>query len=108
MLAEVFRGICRDLDSGEDVGAIATKFHNTMARIIVDTCLRMRAESGIGTVALSGGVMQNRSLLALAVPALQREGFEVLLHTVVPPNDGGLCVGQAACAMARLKSESAL
>jgi hydrogenase maturation protein HypF len=115
-VAEVFHGICKDLDGslsraksrGEDldggvsVGGIAAKFHNTMARIIIETCLRMREESGIGTAALSGGVMQNRTLLGLVVPELEAHGFEVLLQTLVPANDAGLSLGQAACALARL------
>lgn len=102
LLGEMWRGICEDLDRGLDVGVIATKFHSTMARVIVETCLRLREETDLGTVALSGGVMQNRTLLAAVVRALEGEGFEVLVQTVVPPNDGGLCLGQAACAMAQV------
>jgi hydrogenase maturation protein HypF len=48
--------------------------------------------------------MQNRTLLGMTVPALEGRGFEVLLQTVVPANDGGLSLGQAACALARLQS----
>ena len=102
LVAETWRGICQDLDGGLDAGVIATKFHNTMARLIVRTCRRLREETAVATVALSGGVMQNRTLLSRVVPALEAEGFEVLLQTQVPPNDGGLCLGQAACALARL------
>ena len=90
-----------------DAAVIATKFHNTMARVIVETCRRMRQETGLGTVAVSGGVMQNRTLLGAVMAALAADGFEVLLQTRVPPNDGGLCLGQAACAVARLANGSA-
>lgn len=108
LVGETWRGICRDLDEGLDAGVIAAKFHNTMAHVVADACRRMRQETGLGTVALSGGVMQSRTLLGTAVPALEAEGFEVLLQTRVPPNDGGLCLGQAACAMARLSNGAAV
>jgi hydrogenase maturation protein HypF len=101
-LALLWRGICDDVDAGLGVGAVAAKFHATMARLIVETCRRLRGETGLRTVAMSGGVMQNRTLLGLAVPALEADGFEVLLQRRVPPNDAGLCLGQAACAFARL------
>jgi len=104
LVSETWRGICRDLDEGVHARVIATKFHNTMARVIVKTCRRMRRETGLGTVAVSGGVMQNRTLLRAVMTALGADGFEVLLQTRVPPNDGGLCLGQAACAVARLSA----
>ncbi len=102
LLRPTFRDICRDLDAGVADGLIAARFHNTMARIIVRTCRRMREESGIETVALSGGVMQNRTLVSAAAGPLREEGFRVLLHSKVPPNDGGICLGQAAWAFTQL------
>jgi hydrogenase maturation protein HypF len=102
LLAGIWQGICADADAGLDAPLIAGRFHRTMARLIVATCKRLRKEGGPRVVALSGGVMQNRTLLRLAVPELRAEGFEVLLHGRVPPNDGGLALGQAACALARL------
>ncbi len=101
-VAPTWAAICGDLDRGEEPGAVAMRFHRAMAGVILEGCRRLREEEGLGVVALSGGVMQNRTLLALAVPALRAEGFEVLLQSRVPPNDGGLCLGQAACALARL------
>jgi hydrogenase maturation protein HypF len=86
------------------VSAIASRFHATAARIIIETCLRLRAEERLEVVALSGGVMQNRTLLSIVVPALEGAGFRVLLQTVVPANDAGLSLGQAATALARLAS----
>ena len=53
-------------------------------------------------MALSGGVFQNRLLLRLTEERLMEEGFEVLRHRMVPPNDGGIAVGQAAYGMAQL------
>jgi hydrogenase maturation protein HypF len=103
LVGPLLGGICADLDGGLSAARIAARFHNTVAAIIVETCRRIRAQCGLSDVAMSGGVMQNRLLLARAVPALQREGFRVLLQTKVPPNDGGICLGQAACALARLR-----
>jgi hydrogenase maturation protein HypF len=101
VLEPLWRELCRDLDRGVSPGHVAAEFHATMAHTIVETCRRLRKETGIATVALSGGVMQNRVLLAAAVPLLEADGFDVLTHGRVPPNDGGLCLGQAACALAR-------
>ncbi len=102
VLEALWQGICADLDADAPVGTVAARFHNTMARLIAETSRRLRKETGIGLVALSGGVMQNRTLVDAAAAALERDGFEVLLHSRVPPNDGGLCLGQAAWALARL------
>jgi len=102
---EVWRGICEDVDRGEPAGRIVARFHATMARVIVETCRRVREQSGVSLVALSGGVMQNRTLLGMAVPALEAEGFRVLVQSLVPPNDAGMSFGQAAWAMARLSSQ---
>jgi len=101
LLAAVLRGICEDLERGAPAALIAARFHNTVSAMIVQTCRRLRQETGIGEVAMSGGVMQNRFLLSRAAPALEREGFCVLLHARVPPGDGGICLGQVACAIAR-------
>jgi hydrogenase maturation protein HypF len=96
------RAILEDKRRGEDVGVIAAKFHNSVAAAIVRTCQWMRDERGIKTVALSGGVFQNELLLRRAVEALQTQGFKVFTNTLVPPNDGGLALGQAAVAAARI------
>jgi len=101
LLGGIVRGACEDSDNGAPAETIAARFHNTIAAIIVETCRRLRRETGIREVAMSGGVMQNRLLLSLAVPVLEKEGFGVLLQTAVPPNDGGICLGQVACAIAR-------
>jgi hydrogenase maturation protein HypF len=67
----------------------------------VTVCGRLREERGLGTVALSGGVFQNVLLLDRCVSGLEHAGFRVLLHGRVPPNDGGISLGQAAIAGAR-------
>jgi hydrogenase maturation protein HypF len=101
-LGDLVAGVCADVEEGLSIGAIAAKFHNTMADVIVETCRRLARETGLDTVALSGGVMQNRTLVGRAAPALRREGFTVLLQRVVPPNDGGICLGQAAWGVEQL------
>jgi hydrogenase maturation protein HypF len=65
-------------------------------------CARIREGHGLATVALSGGCFQNRLLLQLAAIALQNDGFRVLTHSRVPPNDGGIALGQVAVAAHRL------
>ncbi len=76
----------------------AGRFHATIAQLVVDICVRLRAETGLATVALSGGVWQNRRLLEMTLPRLIAEGFYVLTHHQVPCNDGGVALGQVALA----------
>ncbi len=97
-LAPLFEGILADVCGQAPVGAIAWRFHCTVAEIIVQICQRLARQTGLRRVALSGGCFQNRLLLELAVPALKSAGFEVLLHRQVPCNDGGLALGQAVVA----------
>jgi hydrogenase maturation protein HypF len=77
---------------------ISARFHNAVAAMILETCLRLRGQSGLRQAALTGGVFQNVTLLRRTVTLLRQAGFEVLLHRLVPPNDGGLALGQAAVA----------
>jgi len=67
----------------------------------VEVCAALRDRSGRGTVALSGGVFQNLLLLGQVADRLEESGFRVLTHARVPPNDGGISLGQAAVAGAR-------
>ena len=82
---------------------VAARFHNTLAAAIHEMCLRMRRESGLGRVCLSGGTFQNMRLLGAVAQALRGSGFELFLHRKVPPNDGGIALGQAAIAAERMK-----
>ena len=97
-LEELFSAVVQDVKNQTPVPVISLKFHHTMAEIIAEMCKLMAKESGINQVALSGGVFQNRLLLKLATSALQREGFSVLTHHLVPCNDGGISLGQAVIA----------
>jgi len=97
-LGELISTIVQDVKNEVPVPIISLKFHNTMAQIILRMCKLIAEETGIAQVALSGGVFQNRLLLKLAITALQREGFSVLTHHLVPCNDGGISLGQAVIA----------
>ncbi len=92
--------IVRDVLAARPVGWIAAAFHNTVAAIIVEVCVRLRAAEGIDRVCLSGGTFQNVYLVERAVSLLRSQGFEVFLHSKVPPNDGGISLGQAVIANA--------
>jgi hydrogenase maturation protein HypF len=96
--APVLGDIVDDLRSGRPVGAIAAGFHLAVAGLIAEVAEHLRHETGIALVALTGGVFQNILLLDLARRALGGRGFQVLTHRLVPPNDGGLALGQAAVA----------
>lgn len=90
-----------DRRRGVGAATLAARFHNGVADMVVAVCRDLREESGLSEVALSGGVWQNLLLLGRTVPALEADGFDVLVHRQVPTNDGGLALGQAAVAAAR-------
>jgi hydrogenase maturation protein HypF len=98
---DLVRAAAEDLTAGTDRSVIAARFHNGVAQLITDCCLLLRERSGLGTVALSGGVFQNVLLLEAAVSRLEGHGFGVLVHSRVPCNDGGISLGQAVVAAAR-------
>jgi hydrogenase maturation protein HypF len=97
-LSELFAALLTDLQARVPVGEMAWRFHQTVAQMTAEVCERIAADTGLRTVALSGGCYQNRLLLSLTVPALEAAGFRVLLHRQVPCNDGGLSLGQAVIA----------
>ena len=92
------REIANEVRRGAPAAGVSTKFHNTMAAAVAEVCLLLRRSDGLNRVCLSGGTFQNAFLLSKSVAALRRHGFEVLLHSKVPPNDGGLSLGQAVVA----------
>jgi hydrogenase maturation protein HypF len=97
-LGTMLAALADDIRAGRPTPQIAAAFHVTVADLIVQTCSRLRDETGLETVALSGGCFQNRLLLRLARERLRASGFEVLAHRQVPANDGGLSLGQAVIA----------
>jgi hydrogenase maturation protein HypF len=94
----VVHGVLDDLRRGTAVSAVAGRFHGAMARMIAATAEWM----GLGRVVLTGGCFQNAVLLSLAARELKGRRFEVVTHRRIPPNDGGLAVGQAMVAAHQL------
>jgi hydrogenase maturation protein HypF len=94
-----FRGVVDAVAADRsDAGVRAARFHNTVGAAIAETAGRMRRDTGLRRVCLSGGTFQNVLLLRRTVGLLRAAGFEVFLHASVPPNDGGIALGQAAIA----------
>jgi hydrogenase maturation protein HypF len=101
-VAPLIRAIVEDIRQGVTIPQIAGRFHRSVAELLAATCLRAREETGLTVAALSGGVFQNRLLLEQLVARLEELRFHVYLNRRVPPNDGGLSLGQAAVAAARI------
>ena len=97
-LRGLFEALLADRRRGVGVGEMAYRFHVTVAEMVGAVCERIARETGLRTVALSGGCFQNRLLLVLVVPRLREVGLRVLLHRQVPCNDGGISLGQAVIA----------
>jgi hydrogenase maturation protein HypF len=97
---DLVRAVVEDLAAGTGRSVIAARFHNGVAGLITDCCLRLRERHGLSTVALSGGVFQNLLLLHATVGQLEAHGFLVMVHSRVPCNDGGISLGQAVVAAA--------
>ncbi len=100
---ETIRTIVRDRTKGASAGVISARFHNTISEVIVAVCERLRASEGIAAVCLSGGVFQNVYLLKRVLTLLGQRRFTVYFPLRLPPNDGGISLGQAVIAGARLK-----
>ena len=94
----MIQAVAADVQTGVSAPAISAKFHNAVAHLVWRLALWLREKQGLNRVALSGGVFQNVSLLALTVKRLRQENFEALTHRLAPPNDGGLALGQAIVA----------
>jgi hydrogenase maturation protein HypF len=87
-----------DLLAGREIGEISSRFHRTVAEMVVAGCREIREAGGVSTVALSGGTFQNLLLMGQVVELLTGKGFTVYRHRRVPANDGGLSLGQAVLA----------
>ena len=95
---EIFIDIIKDLKEGIDKKVMAAKFHNTVSEFTVDLCGKIRENIGINEIALSGGVFQNKYLTEKVIFSLEDKGFKVYIQRKVPPNDGGISLGQAVVA----------
>jgi hydrogenase maturation protein HypF len=101
MGADLVRAAADELAAGVARPVIAARFHNGVAAAISRVCAELRDRTGLGTVALSGGVFQNLLLTERVAGQLADRGFRVLVHHRVPCNDGGISLGQAVVAAAR-------
>ena len=91
----IFSQIISDIKNDKGKSEISYKFHNTLARIVLDISMSVRKNNNIENIALSGGVFQNGYLLDLCFELLENNGFKVYSNFKVPVNDGGISLGQA-------------
>lgn len=101
----IIAGIVKDIIQSKPIAEIAGRFHQTMACLVKEACDTMRCNTGLSKVILSGGVFQNMNLLTRTVHLLEINGFQVFIHHQVPPNDGGIALGQAVMAMRQLNHQ---
>lgn len=87
-----------DINNKIPAGVIASKFHNAAINLTLDLCKQIKREINLTNVVLSGGVWQNQFLLRKTYQLLSKEGFSVLIHHDISPNDGGISLGQAMIA----------
>ncbi|CAL9672865.1 Carbamoyltransferase HypF [Streptomyces sp. enrichment culture] len=102
--APVLGALITDLRRGTPAAVLAARFHRGVARAVAEVCRQARQDTGLATVALSGGVFANALLEEECARLLATDGFAVLRHGEVPPNDGGLALGQLVVA-AHLRQE---
>ncbi|HYF01601.1 MAG TPA: carbamoyltransferase HypF, partial [Planctomycetota bacterium] len=93
--------VAADVTRSVPTAVVARRFHAALADAVARVCSRIRDDTGLNAVALSGGVFLNALLTRDVEAALGAEGFRVYRHRSVPPNDGGLCLGQLAVAAAQ-------
>ena len=105
---EVIRGVVRDVEDNVPVATISGRFHNTVVAMMSACARAIRESEGINRVFLSGGCFVNAYLTAHGRRALEDDGFDVYTHTLLPPNDGGVSVGQLLAAAARQTDASHL
>lgn len=98
----LIKAIASEVVNGVEPARIARRFHSTMVDLVAAVCARIRARTGLEAVVLSGGVFLNALLTTEASARLRASGFRVFRHHQVPPNDGGLSLGQLAVAAAQL------
>ncbi len=102
----VIQNIVKDLQKKIPANVIADKFHRTISCIVLDTCSRVKNKSGINDIVLSGGVFQNKLLTEMTLKLLRENYFSVYTHHEIPPNDGGISLGQAAIGISMMESRA--
>ena len=101
---QLIKDIVSDISEKISTEIISARFHNTIAAIVLNTCFKIKNQTGIDRVALSGGVFQNSHLMEKTYVLLDGNGFKVYTHHRVPTNDGGIALGQAIIASEMLKT----
>jgi len=104
-VAPLLRAIVSDLQHDISIACIAGRFHRSLAEMLAQACMQVAMQTGLKVVALSGGVFQNRLLLELLVARLEALGLQVYINRRVPPNDGGISLGQIAVAASRIRDD---
>ena len=99
--------IVADRAKGTPAAEISAGFHAGLGRGVAGAAAQAAAAEGLDTVALSGGVFQNARLTAVVAGELEAAGLRVLVHRLIPPNDGGVSIGQAAIAAQRASGAQA-
>ena len=94
----LIRAVAQDVQEGTAAPIVGRRFHSTMVDIIAAVCARLRQTTTIEQIVLSGGVFMNALLTSETITQLRHDGFTVYRHRLVPPNDGGLSLGQLAVA----------
>lgn len=102
-ILDLYPQIIRDYRCGFSTEIISARFHNTIAQTCLEVAQGIRQLTGINTVALSGGVWQNITLLSKTLDLLKRQGFHTLIHRNIPTNDGGISIGQIMVAASTQK-----
>ena len=102
----LFQSLLSDIQRGESVADISRRFHRGLANVFVELAGKIREQSNLNRVCLSGGCFQNLLLFELLLDGLRAKSFEVYFHSEVPAGDGGISLGQALIAATRLQSSS--
>ncbi len=101
----IFRALAKALAEGWEKDALALGFHDAVAAMIHETCQKVRAERGVESVALTGGVFQNKILMEKTLALLRQAGFRPYYNSSVAPNDNGICLGQCYLGMEYLAAQ---
>jgi hydrogenase maturation protein HypF len=104
LVAPILRAVVQDVHDRRSIGLISATFHNTLVALFLEMCERVRSETNLRQVVLSGGCFQNARLLVQLTDVLEKAGFDVFSKSAVPCNDGGIALGQALAANAMYKA----
>ncbi len=104
MLTPLLRQVAAEVRKGTDLGTVSRRLHGTLVAMLAGAAERVRTETGLNQVVLSGGVFNNQLLLEGLLEALREKGFMVLTHERLPAGDGGIALGQAVIGREYLKA----